>query len=172
MYVTSWFNRDSCRLAGRREAEDRQKISDAPHGSRIPSFELDAGLASIRRDSVDVPAVYRLERHDGSRGSAAGAIRRGSLVRGWGVWRGPACQADRLIGGRHARRDAIRVPRGCDDRTCAGAGQGSGNEARDQAGRPDAEQQRHRRVGQFCMLGGASDRRAPGHPGGDGLDRF
>jgi hypothetical protein len=32
MYVTSWFNRDSCRFAGRREAEDRQKISDAPHG--------------------------------------------------------------------------------------------------------------------------------------------
>ena len=60
---------------------------------------------------------------------------------------------------------------GGDDRAGAGAGPGLGHQARDQAGGPDAEQPRHRRVGQLRPLGAASDRRAPGHPGGDGLDR-
>jgi hypothetical protein len=56
-------------------------------GLTNPLILGDEVLAPIRRDSVETPAGYKLERHDGKFGSAADTIDGCPGVSGRGVWR-------------------------------------------------------------------------------------
>jgi hypothetical protein len=50
----------------------------APHPPKTlmnPLIFVDRGIAAIRRESVDVPSGYELERDHGNFGSSAGKIR-------------------------------------------------------------------------------------------------
>src|SRR3978361_848364 len=99
-----------------------------------PLIFIDLGIAAIRRESVDVPTGYGLERDHGNSGAAASKIRGCRRVRGRIVWLGPSREAGRVIGGRYARRHAVRLACGRHYRPSTRAGQGIGYQARDQAG--------------------------------------
>ena len=159
----------------RRSVEGASTSENPPRPSGLPSFSSSHILRRFRADLYQILECFGMNGRHGN-GNGGPARRRTAeghrRVHSRPLRPGPAHQARGVTGRGHPWRHDRCVAGGGDDRAGIGAGTRPRDQACDQAGRPIAQQQGHRCLGQLRPLGAASDRHARGDRRCHGLDRL